>query len=163
MYNGTEIGTALAALGNSILTWELVHVVGALDATLFDAVDLKVAGFIAAGKYHAWIGSTRMPTIAEAESAYKVALDTIFSAPQAPLTRTVTLLGQRVTLRIRPTRWVWEYGDGHSATTTTGGTRPPPPSPRRSRSAFGKHATTTASRSAGPPAPSRQAAWPRGR
>ncbi len=50
-----------------------------------------------------------------------VNLDTIFSAPQAPLTRTVTLLGQRVTLRIRPTRWVWEYGDGHSATTTTGG------------------------------------------
>lgn len=78
-WNSAEIGTALEALSASILSWELVHVVGALDATLFDQVDLKVAAMITAGKYHAWVGNTRVPTIGESEAAYKTALDAIFS------------------------------------------------------------------------------------
>lgn len=78
-WNSSEIGVALDALAASIITWELAMVVGPLDATTFDTVDLKFAGMLAAGKYHAWLANTRVPTIGEAESAYKTALDTIFS------------------------------------------------------------------------------------
>jgi hypothetical protein len=89
LFNSTEIGAALDALANTIQTWELALISGALDATLFDQVDLKVAAMLAAGKYHGWSGHTRMPTIAEAESAYKTALDGIFSAK-------ATVLGELV-------------------------------------------------------------------
>ena len=80
MWNSTEITAALTALGNSILSWELVHIVGALTSTTFDAVDLAVSGMQAAGKPHAWIGSMRVPNIAESESAYKTAMDAIFAS-----------------------------------------------------------------------------------
>lgn len=79
-WNSSEIGAALDALGASIQSWELVHIVGPLDATTFDTVDLKISGMQAAGKPHAWIGSMRMPNVGESESAYKTAMDTIFSA-----------------------------------------------------------------------------------
>ncbi len=79
-WNSAEIGAALDALAASILTWELAIIVGPLDATLFDTVDGKFTSMLAAGKYHAWIGNTRMPTIAEAESAYKTSLDGVFGA-----------------------------------------------------------------------------------
>jgi hypothetical protein len=80
LFNSTELGLALDALGASILFWELVEIVGALDGTLFDQADIKIAGLPPAGKYHAWIGGTRVPTIAESESTYKTALDAIFGA-----------------------------------------------------------------------------------
>lgn len=79
-WNSTEIGAALDALGATIASWELVHIVGPLDATTFDTVDLKLAGMQAAGKPHAWIGSTRMPTVGETEAAYKTSLDGVFGA-----------------------------------------------------------------------------------
>ena len=79
-YNSTELASALLALGNSIIAWDLVHVVGIVDATMFDAIDLKAAAFAASGKFRGWIGNTRMPTISEAEAAYKTALDTIFAS-----------------------------------------------------------------------------------
>ncbi len=50
-----------------------------------------------------------------------VNFDTIFFTEAAPLTRTVTLLGQRVRLEIRPSRFDWVLGDGTSMTTTTPG------------------------------------------
>lgn len=80
MWNATEITAALTALGNTIASWELVEIVGALTSSTFDAVDLAVAGMQASGKPHAWIGATRVPNIAESESSYKTALDGIFSA-----------------------------------------------------------------------------------
>ena len=79
-WNSADIGAALDALAASILTWELAIIVGSLDATMFDTVDGKFTSMIAAGKYHAWIGNTRMPTIGESEATYKAAMDTIFSA-----------------------------------------------------------------------------------
>lgn len=79
-WNGAEITAALAALEASILNWELVHVVGAMDGTAFDAVDLAVSGMAAKGKYHGWIGHFRMPNVAETEAQYKTAFDTAFSA-----------------------------------------------------------------------------------
>ena len=47
--------------------------------------------------------------------------DTIFFTQAEPLTRQLTLLGQRVRLEIRPSRFEWVHGDGTTATTTTPG------------------------------------------
>lgn len=80
-YNSTELASALLALGNSITTWELAHITGIIDATMLAAIDLKFAAFHTAGKYHAWIGNTRLMALTgETEAQYKTALDAIFSA-----------------------------------------------------------------------------------
>ena len=47
--------------------------------------------------------------------------DTIFFTDAQPLTRNLTLLGQRVRLEIRPSRFEWVHGDGTTATTATPG------------------------------------------
>jgi hypothetical protein len=47
--------------------------------------------------------------------------DTIFFTQAQPLTRQLTLLGQRVRLEIRPSRFEWVHGDGTTKTTTTPG------------------------------------------
>lgn len=78
--NATELGDALDALAGSILTWELCHVVGPLDGSLFDVVAAAFASMAAAGKEHAFVAHTRVPDIGESEATYKSALDTIFSA-----------------------------------------------------------------------------------
>ena len=47
--------------------------------------------------------------------------DTIFFTDAQPLTRRITLLGQRVRLEIRPSRFEWVHGDGTTDTTATPG------------------------------------------
>ena len=47
--------------------------------------------------------------------------DTIFFTDAEPLTRNLTLLGQRVRLEIKPSRFEWVHGDGTTATTATPG------------------------------------------
>jgi hypothetical protein len=47
--------------------------------------------------------------------------DTIFRVEATPLDRTLTLLGQRVDLRIVPSTFRWVHGDGTTAVTTTPG------------------------------------------
>jgi hypothetical protein len=47
--------------------------------------------------------------------------DTIFWTDARPFDRTITLLGQGVHLRIRPSGFRWVHGDGTVATTSTGG------------------------------------------
>ena len=47
-----------------------------------------------------------------------VNFDTIFYTDAQPLKRTLTLLGQRVTLQITPSSFTWTYGDGSVATTS---------------------------------------------
>lgn len=80
MWTSVSLGTGLDALKDWIGTWEILHVVGNLDATLFDAVEAKVQAMAALGKDHPWIGSFRMPNAGETEAAYKTAFDTAFSA-----------------------------------------------------------------------------------
>ncbi|GEP39528.1 hypothetical protein NPS01_31910 [Nocardioides psychrotolerans] len=46
---------------------------------------------------------------------------TNFYTDTQELTRTITLLGQRVDLRITPASYGWRFGDGESASTTTPG------------------------------------------
>lgn len=82
-WNTTEISSALDALFNSILNWEICHVVGDLESADFDTIDPKFTGAIASGKYRSWYSNTRMPLsplgVPETEAAYKTALDAIFS------------------------------------------------------------------------------------
>jgi hypothetical protein len=78
-WNSADIGAGLDALTVWIGTWEILHVVGPLDATLFDALELKIQAMAALGKDHPWIGSFRMPSAAESEAAYKTAFDTAFA------------------------------------------------------------------------------------
>lgn len=79
-WNSTELGTALDALGNSAASWEIVHIVGPVDATSFDTIETKIAAMAAAGKYRGWIGNCRVPNVSESESSYLTAMNTIFSA-----------------------------------------------------------------------------------
>ncbi|WP_343910897.1 hypothetical protein [Nocardioides aquiterrae] len=50
-----------------------------------------------------------------------VNFDTNFYTENGEFTRTVTLLGQRVELRIWPARYGWRFGDGQQRWTTTPG------------------------------------------
>ena len=60
-------------------------------------------------------------TIVQPGGRTLVNLETIFHTGVGPLTRTVRLLGQRVRLAIRPSSYLWRYGDGSTARTTTPG------------------------------------------
>lgn len=79
-WNSTEIGTALDALRNYAGAWDEAHIVGPIDATAFDAIDTKFSGMRAAGKYHGWIGNTRVPNAGESEATYLAAMVTIFGS-----------------------------------------------------------------------------------
>jgi len=79
-WNNTELGTALDALVASAVSWELVHVVGALDSTFLDTIDGKISAALAAGKYHAWIGNTRVPTVAESEATYLTSISGVYAS-----------------------------------------------------------------------------------
>ncbi|GAB3197242.1 hypothetical protein GCM10027062_08550 [Nocardioides hungaricus] len=54
-----------------------------------------------------------------------VNFDTNFYTEGGEFTRTVTLLGRRVELRIWPSRFGWRFGDGQSTWTTTPGAKYP--------------------------------------
>ncbi|GAB3197253.1 hypothetical protein GCM10027062_08590 [Nocardioides hungaricus] len=54
-----------------------------------------------------------------------VNFDTNFYTEGGEFTRTVTLLGRRVELRIWPSRFGWRFGDGRSTWTTTPGAKYP--------------------------------------
>ena len=59
--------------------------------------------------------------IAQPGTKTLVNLETIFHVDAEPLTRTVTLLNQRVDLDITPTSFHWTWGNGRETTTTSPG------------------------------------------
>jgi len=71
-----DLTTALAALKVSTTPFDVVSIVGPIDATSFAAIGTSFAGM----PEKAWIGHTRIPTIGESEPAYKTALDGIFGS-----------------------------------------------------------------------------------
>jgi hypothetical protein len=79
MWNATEIGTALTALRKCAQLWSIVEVCGAMDATLFAAVETAVGGMPAYGKDRMYIGHSRVPDVGESEATYLTALNTIYS------------------------------------------------------------------------------------
>lgn len=79
-WNTTDMGTALDALKTTLQLWELALIVGDIDANAFDTIELKFAGMQTGGKYHAWIGNVRIPTVGETAAAYMTALSSLSSA-----------------------------------------------------------------------------------
>lgn len=75
-WDAAELAAALEALAASSVTWELVHVVGPIDADAFDVIELRIAAMHAAGKERAWIANARTPNPGETEAAYRAALET---------------------------------------------------------------------------------------
>jgi hypothetical protein len=75
-FNSADIGAALAALRLSTFAWDIVHIRGALDATLFGAVGTAFGSM----PEKMWVGHFRMPNVGESESAYLTAFNTAFSA-----------------------------------------------------------------------------------
>lgn len=79
-WSTSELGTALDALGASLATWEVVHIVGAMDGDAFDLVEQRIAGLAAAHKPRTWIGNARMPNVGETEAAYLASVGTAFAS-----------------------------------------------------------------------------------
>lgn len=79
-WNGTDLGAALDALAASAATWEIVHVVGPVDSTSFDLIDLKVSGMATNGKYRCWVANTRIPNVGESEATYLSTLSAAFAS-----------------------------------------------------------------------------------
>jgi hypothetical protein len=111
-WNGTELGTALDALMASAVQWELVHIVGPLDSTFFDTVDAKITGGVTAGKYHAWIGNTRVPTVGESESTYLTSVSGVFASDTSKhgvLCAGATKMTSSITGRKYKRPWAFRY------------------------------------------------------
>lgn len=79
-WSSAELTTALTALRNSSVAWEILHVVGPIDTTAFDAIEVAMAGMVSRGKYRGWIGNVRMPSVGESEATYLAAESAAFSA-----------------------------------------------------------------------------------
>lgn len=75
-WNTTEVGAAIAALLASAQPWALLHVVGDIAATDFDAIETAFA----ATKEHMWVGSVRLPANGESEATYLSSLTSAFGA-----------------------------------------------------------------------------------
>lgn len=80
LWNATQLGTALDALKNSSLAYEVVHIVGAIDATAFDTIETKISAINVIGKSVTWIGNCRMPNAGESEATYLAAMTAIFGS-----------------------------------------------------------------------------------
>ncbi|MCP3886460.1 MAG: hypothetical protein GY700_13520 [Propionibacteriaceae bacterium] len=80
MWNTTEIGTALTALRKCAQLWSIAEIVGAMDATLFAAVESAVAAMPAYGKDRMYIGHARIPDVGESEATYLTSLTTIYGS-----------------------------------------------------------------------------------
>jgi hypothetical protein len=79
-WNTAELTGALTALGLSAVAWEILEIVGDIDAAAFDAIELSWASLFAASKYRTWIGNTRKPNVGETAAAYQTALVGLFGA-----------------------------------------------------------------------------------
>ena len=70
----SPLAVALRALFASRITWDIVHVVGPIDAKALDVVDARVRGASREGAYRSWIGNTRMPAAGESAAEYRASL-----------------------------------------------------------------------------------------
>ncbi len=75
-FDGTGIASALQALIDSQLSWEIVSVAGALTTTLTDAIDTAMA----ADREKMWVGSARFANVGEDNATYQSSLSTSFGS-----------------------------------------------------------------------------------
>lgn len=76
-WSSSDLHDALAPLGTTLVQWELVLIVGTIDATSFDVAE-QVTSFTNGA--HWWIGSPRIPNPGETEAAYLTALTALSAA-----------------------------------------------------------------------------------
>jgi hypothetical protein len=80
--SGTDIASALTALGNSSTPWEICLITGPIDAARFSSIETVFAGAKFADKM--WIGNARTPTytafVPESDATYQTALEGIFNS-----------------------------------------------------------------------------------
>jgi hypothetical protein len=77
-WNSTELQAAIDALRTSAQLWEIMHVVGPVDATAFDTLSAAFgAGNLAE---RAWHGHCRKPQAGETEATYLTAMTGIFGS-----------------------------------------------------------------------------------
>jgi hypothetical protein len=69
-----QIATALAALKNTQIAWEICELAFPIATTEFDEIELDFASIFGAKKFRTWIGNVRIPTIGESEAAYLTSL-----------------------------------------------------------------------------------------
>ena len=74
VWNNTDLATAIQAVENSSIDWELLIVCGALTPTAAAVVDANIDP-----KRHAWIGGVRVPNIAEDDPTYAAAMATAWN------------------------------------------------------------------------------------
>lgn len=67
------------------------------------------------------MGLPALTTVVQPADKTLVNFDTIFYTDPAPVTRTVTLLGQPVTIAATPASFTWHFGDGASTSTSSPG------------------------------------------
>jgi hypothetical protein len=76
----TNMGTALAALGASVVQWEVAQICTPITASMFDEVEAAMSDLFDAGKYRSWIGNTELPGSGDTEAEYLADMSTAFAA-----------------------------------------------------------------------------------
>lgn len=80
-WSGSDIYSALTALGDTAIAWEQLHLVGEMpDALTALGVDVRFRSFATKGKYRSWIASARVPDAGESAADYLSALSADFGA-----------------------------------------------------------------------------------
>lgn len=75
-FDSAGVAAAIAALKASSIPWDLVMIVGPVDATIIDAIETAFGSI----PEKAYLCGFRKPTAAETEATYKTAFDTAFGA-----------------------------------------------------------------------------------
>lgn len=79
-WDATSLGTALDALINAGTSWGLVHVVGPLSTSNFDALETKFSGWAGQSKFRGYVAHVAVPTLAQTEATYLSSLTSTWSA-----------------------------------------------------------------------------------
>lgn len=79
-WTAAELLTALTAVSQSVVTWGICEIVGAVDATAFDTIETGFATITGLKKFRMWMASPRIPTVGETEAAYLSSLSTAFAS-----------------------------------------------------------------------------------
>jgi hypothetical protein len=79
-WNSGSLSSALTALGNSSIAWDIVEIVGALAAADVDTLEPIFTGWRAKNRFRLYVAGARIPTIGESEATYLASLSSAFAA-----------------------------------------------------------------------------------
>ena len=123
--SGPAVDTVPAAESFAAGTAACIAAASSLDEQAVEFCNGSSAEVITAGLVARAFSDLQLPpselVVQPPDGRTLVNFATNFSTETESFTRTITLLGQRVDLRITPASYGWRFGDGGSATTTTPG------------------------------------------